>query len=514
MGLAALSGLLLTASFPKFNHGVLAWIAFVPLLSAIKGGPARLGFRLGAIAGIVHYSTLLYWILEVTKTYGNLPLPLCAVILLLLVGYLALYPALFCMAINALWRRWSFSVWLGPLLWSALEFVRASVLSGFPWENLGYSQHNWLRLIQISDTVGVYGLSALIVAANFSFFIFLDGLLVKRIAAWKPIFVIAILCGGILGYGTWRISVVDQAIAAARQIKVSLVQGNIDQSQKWLQSFQRETINRYARLSMTATPAKPDIVVWPETSLPFYFSFDPVLTGEVVNLVRECGTHFLVGSPSFQEDRQQEPQQIIRYFNSAYLLSPSGSTLGKYDKVHLVPYGEYVPFRRWFPFLGKIVEAVGDFESGKKGEVLSFEKNGKSYKLGVLICYEVIFPELARSAVRHGADILVSMTNDAWFGNSSAPYQHVSMALFRAIETRRTLARAANTGVTTFIDPVGRRCEETRLFEEAVLTRRLPVMSGNSFYTQHGDLFAIACVAISIGALAAAGWQMRTRRKA
>jgi apolipoprotein N-acyltransferase len=168
--------------------------------------------------------------------------------------------------------------------------------------------------------------------------------------------------------------------------------------------------------------------------------------------------------------------------------------LGKYDKVHLVPYGEYVPFKRFFPFLGKIVEAVGDFERGKEGQVLSLD----GQRLGVLICFEVIFPALSRAMVQNGAQLLVNITNDAWFGTSSAPYQHLSMAVFRAVETRRALARAANTGITAFIDPVGRVLDETPLFEEAIRTRSLPALDQETFYVRHGDLFAIVCVLISL----------------
>ena len=192
------------------------------------------------------------------------------------------------------------------------------------------------------------------------------------------------------------------------------------------------------------------------------------------------------------------------YYNSAYLLGPSGEVLGKYDKVHLVPYGEYVPLRRFFPFLGKLVEAVGDFESGKQGQVLSFNTE----KLGVLICFEAIFPELARAAVRNGAQLLVNITNDAWFGTSSAPYQHLSMAVFRSVENHRAMVRAANTGISAFIDPAGRLLDKTPLFQEAVQTHSLPLMREQTLYARHGDLFAIGCILLCIAIYL---WAFRNR---
>jgi apolipoprotein N-acyltransferase len=185
------------------------------------------------------------------------------------------------------------------------------------------------------------------------------------------------------------------------------------------------------------------------------------------------------------------------YYNSAYLLDPDGNILGRYDKVHLVPYGEYIPLKRFFPFLGKITEAVGNFVPGQKGQVLSWE--GKN--VGILICFEIIFPELSRAMALNGAQILVNMTNDAWFGRSSAPYQHLSMAVFRAVETRRALARSANTGISAFIDPSGRIMDQTPLYEEAARTQALPLMTENTFYTRYGDIFAVSCVAVSVVAV-------------
>ncbi len=486
--LALSSGLLLTGSFPKFNWYFFAWIAFVPLFCSIRNKGSGPSFKLGFLAGMAHYITLLYWIAGVMKTYGHLSIPVSWSILLLLVIYLSLYLASFAAIVSSIKNRSNHSpawVWLAPFLWVGLEYIRATFLSGFPWENLGYSQYNLLPLIQISDILGVYGLSALIMAANLALFHIWNAFSGKRTIPWKPIVLLGFLIVGSLIYGTWRIKQVEIATKIASKQEVSLIQGNIDQSKKWVESFQGQTIKRYKDLTGRVLKSHPDVVVWPETALPFYFLDDKFLTKQVVEFIRTTKSYFVIGSPSFHAEKKQ-----VHYFNSAYLLGPAGNVLGKYDKVHLVPYGEYIPFQRFFPFLGKIVESVGNFESGKKGQVLSMN----SGKVGILICFEAIFPELARTMTQNGAQFLVNITNDAWFGTSSAPYQHLSMAVFRAVETRRAVARAANTGISAFIDPTGRIFSQTPLFKKAVCSHSLPLMDQMTFYVSYGHLFAGLCV--------------------
>jgi apolipoprotein N-acyltransferase len=486
---AATAGLLLTLSFPRVGWWFTAWIAFFPLFYSMKNAPPLASFKLGFLAGLVHYVTLLYWIAGVMHRYGQLSYALSVVILMLLVLYLSLYPGLFAMAITQLRAR-SLPYYLtAPLFWAALEYARSFCLSGFPWENLGHSQYNRLHLIQISDIFGVYGLSALVMTVNCVLFEVWGTIVRNRAFAWKPVVGVALMIGGSLVYGTWRIEKIDRTADIAPKRAIALVQGNIDQSVKWLPSFQHETLQRYGALSAATSETSPDLIIWPETALPFYFLHDADLSQETLELVRASNTHFLLGSPSFRKTGQG-----IRYYNSAYLVDPSGKVTGKYDKVHLVPYGEYVPLKRYFPFLGKMVEAVGDFDSGNEGQVLLWEDE----RIGVLICFEAIFPELARSMVQNGAQMLINITNDAWFGRSSAPYQHLSMVVFRAVENHLAVARAANTGISAFVDPVGRLLDETPLFEEAIRIRSLPVMNHKSFYVRHGDIFAIGCVLMSL----------------
>ena len=291
--------------------------------------------------------------------------------------------------------------------------------------------------------------------------------------------VVVVLLVGLNLYGARRMHATDQAAASSEQAKVALVQGNIDQAQKWDPRFQMQTTVKYRQLSLEPPAKSADLIVWPETATPFYFLADPILTQMVMEGIKRTHAYFVIGSPSYaSEDRQR-----LIYHNSAYLISPQGELKGKYDKVHLVPFGEYVPLKRFLPFIHKLVAQVGDFKPGLRGNTLPW----KNHALGMLICYEVIFPELARAMVQNGADLLVNITNDAWFGTTSAAYQHFSMAVFRAVENRRVLVRAANTGISGFIDANGRELETTPLFKQAVIARKVPLLKMRTLYSRWGD---------------------------
>ena len=496
--LAGLSGALLTASFPNTELHWLAWIALVPLMISLKGQSLNNGFRLGLLTGIVHYLTLMYWLVHTLMTFGHLPFYLSVPILFLLVTYLALYPAIFSAAFSWATIRPDVFLFFIPAVWSALEYIRSFFLSGFPWEFLGYSQYRWITLIQAADITGVYGISFMILSVNVAGFLLWRYLSErksanvpeKRRSATGCIAISALLILHALGYGQWRIGDIAKTIAKSPSSNIAVVQGNVNQAIKWDPAFQISTTEKYIALSRSAKPSHPDLIVWPETAAPFYFLFNKAATEMVLRGVRETGTSFLIGSPSFipRNDKQAD------FFNSAFLIDPNGNVTEKYDKVHLVPFGEYVPFQQWFPFIGKIVEEVGDFKSGRKGQTLNWGK----FPIGIQICYEMIFPDLSREMVRNQAAFLINMTNDAWYGKTGAPYQHFSMAVFRAVENRRSLIRSANTGISGFIDPAGRILAPTPLFEEAVITRSLPALKLESFYTHYGDVFASICTAIAI----------------
>jgi len=354
-----------------------------------------------------------------------------------------------------------------------------------------------LPLIQISDILGVYGLSALIAFVNGALFITLLYFSKRR---WQHTDITKCLAAGsvialILGitltgiYGHWRLKTIDNLMTSAPKTRISVIQGNIDQAVKWDPAFQKETIEKYNRLSSSALKQQPDLIVWPESATPFYFLYDIAPSEMVFEGFRQTPCDYLIGSPSFVRT-----DGVVEYYNSAYLIVPEDKTIGKYDKTHLVPFGEYVPFKKWLPFLGKIVAQVGDFRAGKVGRTLPW----RNEQLGVQICYEIIFPELSRAMANNGASLLINITNDAWFGKTSGPYQHFSMTVFRAVENRRTLARSANTGISGFIDPAGRILASTGLLQEAVATQTVPLLKDKSIYTQIGDLFARVCLALAL----------------
>ncbi len=498
--LAALSGLLLTGAFPKFGWDLLAWFALVPLLYAVRNRDARAGFCMGFVTGLVHFTSLLYWLVPVMRTYGYLPLYLSLLILVALAAVLAVFVAVFAAALTVLGSKPARTMTAIPVLWVALEYLRSFIFSGFPWELLGYSQFHRLQLIQISDIFGVYGLSALIAFCNATIFFVLLYLLKNR---WQTARISGRLAAGALitvaaalgltwFYGHQRLITIDRLIADAPKARVSVVQGNVDQSIKWDPAFQMDTVARYNRLSLATMEKMPALIVWPESATPFYLMYDQKPSELVFKGIGRTQTDYLIGSPSFE--RRGE---TVQYFNSAYLIRPQEKTIGKYDKTHLVPYGEYVPLRKWLPWLGKIVAQVGDFRPGKKGHTLEWRDG----RLGVQICYEIIFPGLSRAMAVNGAALLINITNDAWFGKTSGPYQHFSMTVFRAVENRRALARAANTGISGFVDPAGRVLAASALLQEAVITRSLPLMEKKSLYTRFGDLLARACLAATLMAM-------------
>jgi apolipoprotein N-acyltransferase len=370
---------------------------------------------------------------------------------------------------------------------------------------LGYSQYHYLALIQSADVLGVYGISFLLVAANTALALLLCAL-AERSWFGRPVPLhrvgislgaVALVAVGFIFYGKARIATVDQQIARAPHADFGIVQGNIPQDIKWNKAFAKETLDRYLSLSKEVSPA-PDVIVWPETAVPFYFPYDAEFSLKLVKGIKNIGTDFIIGSPSVTV---LEPEKTLQYHNSVFMVSGAGEIVNRYDKSHLVPFGEYVPLRRWLPFLGTIVAQVGDFAAGQPGAVL----NWRDHKVGPLICFEMIFANMTRAQVRNGANLLVNVTNDAWYGRSSAPYQHFSMAVLRAVENRRALVRSANTGISGFIDPVGRIGKSSELFVETTLSQPVALLSGLTPYVRWGDFFAWSCLAAAVLAGISAG---------
>jgi apolipoprotein N-acyltransferase len=501
-GLALLSGLLFAAAFPKAGLDFLAWAALLPLLYAIRVQKPKGAFWLGFVFGMAHNAALLYWIEGVVRVYGKLPVFVSVPALLLLAAYMALYPAVFAWALRMCVRKPARLVFAAPLFWVALDYLKIYLFSGFPWELAGYSQYQRLWLIQTADIFGVHGVTALILLCNAALLLVVLHVQGRRWvrtapsrgdAALASVFVCAAFALAGL-HGVLRLAETRESAARAGTWKVGVVQANISQDMKWDEDQIGETLARYKKLTLEKCKGA-DLVVWPETALPFYFLRDPRWTPQAAQDVREFKSWLLAGAPAYEEPGKGKEDKL---FNSAYLLDPDGGVAGRHDKAHLVPYGEYVPLQRFFPFIDKLVAQVGDFARGEEGSTLAWG----GHDLGVLVCYEVIFPDIARKQTAAGADLLVNITNDAWFGTTSAPYQHFSMAVFRAVENKRPLARAANTGISGHIGPDGVVLFQTPLETEAAEMRNLPktppVRPILTFYTRHGDIFVQAASVIAL----------------
>jgi apolipoprotein N-acyltransferase len=479
------SAILIVLSFPKFSWSFLAWVAFIPLLKALEDKPARQRFRLGYLTGILCSLGIFYWVTHSMHYYGGLNTLTSFSILFLMVLYLALYFGAFAWLWGLNPPQGFFSILWAPSIWVGLEFIRAHLLTGFPWALMGHSQFNQLPIIQVTEITGVYGISFLILLVNqtvYRLFVSYYPFQVRN-RKWKEAVFPLILFIVTLVFGFYSISNQKQKDQQVPAMNVAVIQGNIDQSLKWDPAYQEETIRIYRDLSIESLPRTPELIVWPETAVPFYFLNENRFTPGLFQLTREGGTHLLFGSPAMGY-RQGDPQ----YFNRAYLLSPEGR-INFYDKVHLVPFGEYIPMKRFLPFVGKMVQAIGDFSPGTGSYGLPHPKG----KIGVLICFETIFPELSRAYKKDGCRILVNITNDAWFGNTSAPYQHLSMLVFRAVENRIWIARAANTGFSAFIDSSGQVIKSVPLFQTGGIYANIPLRGEKTIYTRHGDWLVILC---------------------
>ncbi|MBI5426782.1 MAG: apolipoprotein N-acyltransferase [Nitrospinae bacterium] len=554
--LSVLTGVLLILIFPGFDLEPLAWIALVPLFFAIEDQPLPRAALCGLLAGVVFYFGGLSWVTNTLVDYGHQPPALSWLVLGILVLYLSFYVSLFCYLVKRFSRgNPLFFFLLAPPLWTALEYLRSTHPEyGFSWLGLGYSQYATLPVIQVAEWTGVYGISALIVLVNAAVHYLANAwyfrgrdanvpldptpppagaeagvtsplqrgpggfMLFAGAASWPgrvagaTVFMVC----ACLGYGYFVLSIGPAGEApdptgltrmanertagqsepghsapgrspSGRPVKIALLQGNIEQGRKWDPAHSGKVWQTYRRLTLEAAKSSPDLIVWPEAATPFFFANNREGNGAARDLARTAGTALLFGSP-YQEDGPNGPL----LYNSAFLVSAAGETLGRYDKIHLVPFGEFVPFRRLLWFVEKLVEMVGDFGRGVKSEV--FQARGGRF--AVSICYEIAFPDLVRRPVKDGAEFLVNITNDAWFGRSAASRQHMGMGALRAVENRVPIARAANTGISGMIDPMGRIRQATPLFvEDLVLTEIFPSRRGPTYYSLYGDVFSYACIA-------------------
>jgi len=339
----------------------------------------------------------------------------------------------------------------------------------------------------MADLTGVYGLSFVILLINIAFYLVLRQWPEKRFP-YREVLITALILTGALIYGYIRMGTVAEQSRQQKTLKVGLAQGNINQAIKWNESVQRETLKIYERLSLKLGEEKPDLIIWPETAAPFFFQDAREYQPMILDVPVKTSAYLLFGSPSYKILNRK-----VHHYNSAYLSGPDGKIVGRYDKIHLVPFGEYVPLGEVLK-LGSLGEGIGDFKSGEEVINLSLPQG----KFGVLICFEIIFPDLCRRFVKNGANFLVTITNDAWFGRTSAPYQHLAIATFRAVENRVFIARAANTGISGFIDPTGKILRKGGIFKEEAITGVIHLSDTKTFYTLYGDVFAWICSGVSM----------------
>ncbi len=542
-----LSGLLLILAFPPFDHEILAWIAFVPLLLATRD--SRHPFLLGYLFGFIFFSGTLFWLTNVTK-----------IGFLLLILYLSLYPGIFAFLV----AKCNFPArnFFAAGLWVLLEYIVSHLFTGFPWLLLGYSQYKNLRVIQISSIFGVYIISGLVVLINIS----LSQLLSRQktrlkrktprvsIALSFLLLLLAFLFGVYQEVGVGvavrtsesessRIFLLKEADSPVTEfirpsgldksspynfndqlsIKVSIIQGNIPSLQRWEPISKEENVKIYLDLTKKAAKSKPELVVWPESAISTYLRLDEPIQKTLLNYhphlfpPPSMGRTLEFSSPPPLRGRMEKGGELVKKksfyllagsldrrerkdYNSAFLISPQGEIEQSYDKVHLVPYGEYILGGKFPPLRRFVIKAAGfipDFSPGKNYTIFSLPKGN----FATLICFEDIFPELSRRFTKKGANFLVNITNDSWFGDSGAS-QHFAAAVLRAVENRRHLLRAANTGISGIVAPSGRilkKVEENgrALFVSGFLIEEIEPTSSLSFYTRFGDIpLALICLGL------------------
>jgi apolipoprotein N-acyltransferase len=478
----------------------------VAVVRPSAGGTARRAILLGLLTGVVYFAGTLYWLVETMTTFGGLAAPIALFAAAVLVAYLSLFPAAFALVLARM--RASMGTPLALLLaapsWVATELGRQHVWDGFPWALLGYSQVTVLPIAQLASLVGVYGLSGLLALTSAATaFVIID----QRARRWTVAAAVICLVAGCAFWGRARMAT-GSLVHQGETVRVAVVQGNIAQEDKWDPLLTDAIISRYLSMTREAIAKGAAFVIWPESSLPVYFEEDPARANAVRRLARESNIALLIGSDQVERVRADAPVNAPdnRFYNAAFLVRPDGSTGGVYRKMQLVPFGEYVPLQRVLFFVGPIVEAVSNFTSGEHPVLLPVG----THKVSTAICYEVIYGSLMRRFVTDGSELLTTITNDAWYGRSSAAYQHWDQASLRAIENGRYLARAANTGVSGFVDPYGRVLERSALFEQAVIVRDVRYLQTRTLYSRIGDLVAWLSLVVVVAALPASG-RMRMR---
>jgi apolipoprotein N-acyltransferase len=510
---AILAGLLLAAAFPKIGIAGFAWIAPGLMLAAALGAEGWESFRIGYVAGLAHYLASLYWLLLIPYRWHGIPLGPAAG-WLALGAFLALFPATWVWIMSpgqneghllpASWSGrilWSLS---GATAWVALEMIVARIFGGFPWNLLGNSLFRMTPLIQVSSITGIYGVSFLIVWTSLS--ILSAAVRLLRAPAMRsvwlaeiflPILTVAIL----FAFGSHQIM---QSPTSTRTIKVGFVQPSIPQTLIWDESNDDERFRDLLQLSEQALTNKIDLLLWPEAAVPKKLRYDKETYHAVTVLAREHHVWMIIGADDAEARSGAKSVEDIDFYNSSFLINPEGRIVRGYRKRALVIFGEYIPLEHVLPLFKWFTPAQGSFTRGERA--IPFELDTLQVKTSVLICFEDTFPHLAREYVEPDTDFLVNLTNNGWFGEGAAQWQHAAAALFRTVENRRPLLRCANNGLTCWVDEYGRirdifRDAQGTIYGPGYMTVEIPLSSPGgrttTFYNLHGDVFGWSCVAIT-----------------
>lgn len=499
---ALLAGALLALSYPPLPLGFVAYFAVVPLLQALRQTGGREGFRLGYLTGLVYCAGVMYWIGMNTGTYRWA----AVVSAIMAVAFIAVNTGLFGLAMGLVHRKhlpggW----WWAAPLWTGVEFLRSFGILVFPWGNLSLTQAHYLPIIQMASITGMYGVSFWILLVNTAVFYYLEsratgGVPVKRMGLLLLIYLVP------LGYGVAVLETLPGRTAASHPVRVGVVQPNTDPNRKGDEAFRRQNFLRMDSLSTISAAHQADLIVWPEASAPAYVRLNRYgYRTRLQRWVDSTRIPILTGVVDWEAGPTgKTPRENGYFYNAAMLFEPGRDALQTYRKVKLVPFAEYVPYQRIFGFFYAMDLGQGWYTPGREYTVFDSRAAGGT-QFSAAICYDSSFPGLVWRFRQQGADWLAVITNDAWFGDSSGPFQHAQWARIRAVENRMPVIRAANTGISMIIDPWGRIRGRLPLDATGTLTGTVETGLAPSWYARHGDLFggagALMAVLAVVGAL-------------